>query len=283
MSATEVTMSEATMGPGGYRILELLSEAGGVNNCGIYLAAAPSTDDLVICKQRDDGDVWVEAHVARQLTGFAHLVSLLDYFPASKTNKNHSLYFGYCDQGTLEDLRLRHYLFQTKIPESFIWHVLLSMAKALEACHTGLGKPDWEPIAHRDVHRGNILLSAPKDPAEQYPEVYLADFGRAEMGVARNQEAMQSDIAHLAFTVFDLCSADEEHGPEIVNDLKSRVENGLFGYSEELRVVLSILMDYQEAEDEDIARRPIEELVPWIEELRGRAEMQEYEGELILE
>ncbi|PVI03259.1 hypothetical protein DM02DRAFT_652709 [Periconia macrospinosa] len=280
MSSVEITRSEPVP-PAGYSLVRRLVEAGGRFNCGIYLFKALCSDEHIICKQTESGDSYTEAHIARQVRDFPHVVPIVDFIPANKFQEKHSLYFRYCNQGTLENLRLRHHNLPGSFPESFLWHVLLSIAKALEACHTGLGRADWVPIAHRDIHRGNILLSKSQDPTARYPEVFLADFGLAKYG--GTQKELQGDIASLGFTVYDLSSVYDRHEEEVWNDLKERVENGEWVYSDELALVLGILMDYWWNGDDDIVRRPIEKLVPWIVEMWERADLRYDHGELMVE
>ncbi|KAK4565669.1 hypothetical protein LTR86_003517 [Recurvomyces mirabilis] len=91
----------------------------------------------------------------------------------------------YCNGGTLVS-------FQKKYPEAittaFIWHVGLQLMRA--ACYLHFGTHDlnkmervhsWPQIYHADIYGCNILLKAGPDPTSgEFPDVVIADFGRAK-------------------------------------------------------------------------------------------------------
>ncbi|KAI0535806.1 hypothetical protein GGR58DRAFT_529071 [Xylaria digitata] len=111
-------------------------------------------------------------------------------------NGTDSLYFKFYNGGTLETLRESYVERQQAIPESFVWHVLLTLIEAVRYLMTGArpGTDDeidgWNPICHRDINLGNIFVHYPaRDPSEEepvegfqdnaFPEVILGNFGRA--------------------------------------------------------------------------------------------------------
>ena len=114
--------------------------------------------------------------------------SLLTLAP---TFQSASLYLEYCELGTLHDLikkyvehNKRNLREQAHMPEPFIWHVLESMASALQYIHHGIGSDGkqvelarvWPCIVHHDIKPDNIFLR--KSESCHYPKIVLADFVR---------------------------------------------------------------------------------------------------------
>ena len=67
--------------------------------------------------------------------------------------------------------------------ENFIWHVMLSISKALMFLHFGKRRPrehvsHWDPICHMNLHPKNIFLSN-EGRSNAHPRVVLGDFGRS--------------------------------------------------------------------------------------------------------
>ena len=135
-----------------------------------------------------------------------------------------TLYMYYYDLGSLNKMIKRytshrkncqvHSSACLRVPEAFVWHVLHSLANALQFLHYGIdsndrrdppqlkSKAEWPPVMHRDIKPDNILLRAepgllylddnPSRPVlyphrpfniedtggshRTYPKVVLADF-----------------------------------------------------------------------------------------------------------
>jgi serine/threonine protein kinase len=109
----------------------------------------------------------------------------------------HKFYNG----GTLSDLLTQYVAARRMVPETFIWHVLAHVGRALSWLHTGRipkktlhprhtaeTDPDWKPICHYDLHAHNIFLHYPTDQEkkadprlEQFndskPQIIVGDFG----------------------------------------------------------------------------------------------------------
>ncbi|KAI0120528.1 hypothetical protein F4776DRAFT_632985 [Hypoxylon sp. NC0597] len=84
------------------------------------------------------------------------------------------------------------------LPESFCWHVLISVLKALAWLHNGsrdvevvegrpamLPNPDWEPMLHRNITPANIFLMYPRRD-EWYGKCKLGNYGRLNISSHNN-------------------------------------------------------------------------------------------------
>ncbi|KAL8893757.1 MAG: hypothetical protein Q9192_004954 [Flavoplaca navasiana] len=141
----------------------------------------------------------LEAHILQDLlpTPHPHIVQMFGY---TCTPRKTMMIYEYCILGDLQDVLESHFRRQALIPEGFIWHVYVAIAKALAYLHTGyiipshhsnsptnsdadslalLQKYDepWTPILHRDIKPENIFLRP--SPSTTYPTPLLADFGLA--------------------------------------------------------------------------------------------------------
>lgn len=91
----------------------------------------------------------------------------------------------YCDMGDLHHVIEKFETVGRSLPEPFIWHVFMCMAKALVLCHTGANdyvgrrpQDDFEYIIHGDIKPNNIFFTS--RPGALYPEAVLGDFGGAK-------------------------------------------------------------------------------------------------------
>lgn len=246
-----------------YVLLTDFGKAGGHNNEGISLVQNTKTGEKFICKEIVARKAKPELIASQRMNGFDHIIQLRDHIP-SQLNKldslgedihHHKLYFEHCDLGSLTNLLKRHEVEQQRIPESFIWHVLLSMAKALQACHAGPKKSEkWVPIAHRDVMAGNILFSSSSNTnTDRFPRVLLSDFGASIEYQLPDSMLQRKDIGDLAESIYDMCFCAWD------------VENAKLGYSEELQGVLAVMDVYWEDSPEQTAKFN-SGFVSWVEE-----------------
>lgn len=265
-----------------YVTLAHFGEAGGHNNKGISLVQNVKTGEKLICKAVLAQKAKPELTASQRLNGFDNIVQLRDHIPSSKKQPDslgqdirlRKLYFEHCDLGSLANLLKRHELAQQRIPESFIWHVLLSMAKALRACHTGPATKNekWVPIAHRDVMAGNILFSSSSSPRidkGRFPRVLLSDFGASIEYQSPDPMLHRKDISDLAESIYEMCFCAWD------------VEVAKLGYSDELQGVLAVMDVYWEDTPEQ-ATKFNSGFVSWVEENKDQARMAEFEGKVIL-
>ncbi|KAK8120107.1 hypothetical protein PG999_004227 [Apiospora kogelbergensis] len=119
--------------------------------------------------------------------------------------------YDYCNAGTLENLfqpQVRvfprndesHYQVPTMqdqfLPESFCWHVLCSVLKALAWLHDGIREDlnpdteeyevfdagvDWHTILHRDITPANIFFRHPHTMSETYGQCKLGNLSKAHV------------------------------------------------------------------------------------------------------
>lgn len=136
------------------------------------------------------GSARVEAHIAARLRGFRnphlnYIIAYLEFQHPPGSEPQRILYVKYSDMGSLGRLMAKYEQARQRVPEEFIWHVFLSMAKALSTLHFGTSEALNRPfrpedrlfnhITHFDVKPDNIFLSEAPDQA--YPLVVLGDFG----------------------------------------------------------------------------------------------------------
>ncbi|KAH7411750.1 kinase-like domain-containing protein [Phaeosphaeria sp. MPI-PUGE-AT-0046c] len=138
---------------------------------------------------------------------------------------------------------------KSHVPELFLWHVFESLLAAVHYCHTGPTDQHpgtWDPIYHRDIILGNVLLISHDSPDTPYSTVKLADFGCAmsRYEVEENHfkvedlpEACESalapegavasaaaDVWQVGLTVLRLLAATQLNCEEIKLDMKQLVE-----------------------------------------------------------
>jgi serine/threonine protein kinase len=90
------------------------------------------------------------------------------------------LFLEYCDRGTLVDYREALSKKQQPVAEGMIWHVSISLGRALAFLHSGYPNTRTRnyAIAHRDIKPENVLLKT--NPTQPFNLVVkLGDFGMA--------------------------------------------------------------------------------------------------------
>jgi hypothetical protein len=195
-----------------------------------------------------------------------------------------SLYVDYYPLGTLQDFKNRHQIEylrrpadivgareQALLPEAFIWHVLLSLMRALAYLATGYrtelddgtvrARKNRRPLLHRDVTHHNVLMRRPLRArgkgGDMYPEVALSDFGLAMAAdylapeherIRREEKDMRAmDPLNDAETTLDDLKGriDVRRLGEIVDEMRyyDVAKEGDRFYSQHLRDALALAMD----------------------------------------
>ncbi|KAI1752718.1 hypothetical protein F4782DRAFT_546346 [Xylaria castorea] len=147
----------------------------------------------------------------------------------------YSIYFKYYNGASLLHLYEAYQNDLRPVPESFVWHVFLTLIEAVRYLHRGVrpgtdDEPDeWRSIYNRDIAMNNIFLHYPERPDSEpcpqmgfeenaFPEAVLGDFGEGGIHgddpdilfVGRwNQEDLQEwqDTYAIFNIVKELCMA----------------------------------------------------------------------------
>ncbi|KAF2168403.1 hypothetical protein M409DRAFT_21154 [Zasmidium cellare ATCC 36951] len=157
------------------------------------------SESISLIRSKDDGRLYIEKQVRtdgiyrkrteaevqtlKAVRGHPNLNKLVEY--EVKANGICSIILEYCDGGALDARIAEIESHGHHFSEAGVWHVLLSVAKALPFMHTGVKDverdqpdPDWDTIAHLDLKPQNIFLSSDRMENGQR-RIVLADFGCA--------------------------------------------------------------------------------------------------------
>ena len=125
-----------------------------------------------------DGQRPLEVRILKDILPLHRSILNLYYWSKIPEKRKVHLYYEYCSGGSLDRLIPKGR--PGSLPESFIWHVFLQLAEALEVLHH-LGT---QKVVHRDVKPENVFLGFPYSTAQSrnsYPSVRLGDFGLATL------------------------------------------------------------------------------------------------------
>lgn len=132
-----------------------------------------------------------------------------------------SMIYEWCSHGSLKQLLDKPPVERTEegfLPEGFVWHVALSMLRAITWLHSGLRErmiltqgtdttrrrwyrtdEDWMPILHRNIEPGSIYFQAPQGN-ESYGMCKLGDFSRCFVSGAAS-DALTVDSKEVLATL----------------------------------------------------------------------------------
>ncbi|KAL8924103.1 MAG: hypothetical protein Q9208_004240 [Pyrenodesmia sp. 3 TL-2023] len=128
-----------------------------------------------------------EIHVLKTIIANRH-PRLPTLFHANTSLAELHIWQDYADGGDLAQLGAFFRDRRRRVPEGFVWHVLIQLSSALAYLHEGLllsSTPDapppsgWEPVLHRDIKPENIFLKLVSTENHIYPNLILGDFGLA--------------------------------------------------------------------------------------------------------
>ncbi|RYC62824.1 hypothetical protein CHU98_g3388 [Xylaria longipes] len=200
----------------------------------------------------------------------------------------YSIYFKYYNGAALTSL---FYTYQNElrpVPESFIWHVFLTLIEAVRYLHRGVrpgtdDEPDeWTPLYHRDIAMNNVFLHYPERPDSEpcpqmgfeenaFPEVIVGDLGDGGIegddpdsykGGRWNSDTLEEwqDTYAIFSVVKELCMAHihwrithKDFIPEGVDcdDINGYMEQGHVPYSDDLFNMLK-LWEFENCKDSSI-------------------------------
>ncbi|KAF1846049.1 kinase-like protein [Cucurbitaria berberidis CBS 394.84] len=168
-----------------FRKICILSDADGgpslgAFNSGIELVQTKYSGTYCVCKKFKADDVARgyaarEIDILRRLSGPDNINAFVDYYLKPATREA-AVFSRFCDCGNLWYLIKRYKHDNRSFPESFVWHVFISLVNAIAHMHHGGGgNTNWNWVIHRDLWPANVFLGK-LDP-DVYPRVVLGDFG----------------------------------------------------------------------------------------------------------
>lgn len=236
-----------------YRIEKVLDSGkggpdaiGGCNN-GVYLVRHRQSGKLRVEKRIPVEKGLRSLKLEREILLLEVLQhpNIMGFADAYIVPRHMSLYMEYCDLGSLHTMIVRYLHHQQPpstvcVPEAFIWHILHSLASALQYLHWGIDKsdskgppgpkfaPNWYAVLHRDIKPDNILFRTVAPPPRSllyphwpchkadpegsrgvYPKVVLADFVSAVPLMLSFLTPNQ--FAHIMFST--ICANSHCHPP----------------------------------------------------------------------
>lgn len=175
-----------------FHVVNRLGSDGGANNQGIAIVQRKRDGRVLVRKTLcETGNPlshprdWLREMKLLQRLRHPNICAFIE---ASITPTLGRLYMEFCNYGNLSDFKNNMNQLQRGVPESFVWHVLKSLTKALCYIHLGFRNsdevmhsrhssvPGWEGVLHRDIKDSNVFLRPTSGP---YPEIKLGDFGLA--------------------------------------------------------------------------------------------------------
>ena len=289
-----------------FTLVRKLDNPGGRNHAGIFLVKDRLKHDRLTILKRLSPEWGINEAEILQRLDHPHVVKLVHFEPATpdaderkwpkellspspdptrlflwELDEHDCLYLELCsveirsqELHNLEDLVDELVGRDQKLPEMFVWQILVAILKALCYLHFGVDDPmtdspvhDWERVAHGDINMGNIFLADPlppqaptagsssvepapssvsapssSSPPKVYPRIVLGDFGEASSG---HNDYRKRDLEQFKRLVYDLCQKEdtEERGDLEGEGLGDQSQWNK--YSENLRKIVIPLNDLQ--------------------------------------
>lgn len=160
----------------------------GGGNKGLTIVEHMQTRKLYVLKKflsHDPVAAIHEVQILRQLSYLPHtssgIMPLQDYYLEFYKDRcglnavSGGIVTEFCRYGTLGHIIHKYRRTTEYIPEAFVWHVFISLARALESIEHGHDHPNWNRVLHQDLWPANVFLYG--QCSGSYPFVVLGDFG----------------------------------------------------------------------------------------------------------
>ncbi|KAH7117721.1 kinase-like domain-containing protein [Dendryphion nanum] len=182
--------------PSVYKVLRSLGHGGGGMNDGILIVRNRQTNEVQVEKKldrklmaRDERYNEIGILIALDRNGLGHKnITRMLSFLAKPQLSFASVWIEYCDLGSMSGMINHYRCRQEWVAPEFAWHILNSLARAVNYCHygplDGSRRHNWNMIIHHDIKPDNVFLQT--IPGRSWPRVKLGDFGAAEMLTEQN-------------------------------------------------------------------------------------------------
>ncbi|KAK4549470.1 hypothetical protein LTR36_006467 [Oleoguttula mirabilis] len=152
--------------------------------------------EKVVCREHLDAEDRLDRDSIRDVESIMNhpnLVNLKDHSGFGQLNVRKETAWEICDAGTLNSLILAH---GDGLPESLIWHTLVSLLQAVRYLNTGRSRFDdrdgaaagWKPIVHNAINPANIFYCQ----ARTEPGFKTPTYGRCKLGNFSRAMAIES-------------------------------------------------------------------------------------------
>jgi serine/threonine protein kinase len=204
-----------------WKVVKTLNDAQGYFNQGVHLVKDLKDNCQYTCVMKVlPSEAMFSGYAAREigilyLLDHPNIIQFQDAYEPFHRNRHGAPWVvtDFCNGGTLETCMAKNRTPGLCVPELFVWHVFESLVDAIQYCHIGpqdldpelWDTADWDPIYHRDIIPGNILLSNDKNTTDNsYPTIVLADFGCA---------VSKSEIEEKGLAINDMPEIDSDAIP----------------------------------------------------------------------
>ncbi|KAK5123509.1 hypothetical protein LTR85_002547 [Meristemomyces frigidus] len=153
--------------------------------------------EKIMCREHIDEEDKLDAEAVRDVAtimNHPNLVNLVDHSGFGGLNVRKETAWELCEAGTLNSLILAH---GDGLPESLVWHTLVSLLQAVRYLNTGRESGDnrdgaaagWKPIVHNAINPANIFYCQPRTE----PGYMTPTYGRCKLGNFSRSMVIESE------------------------------------------------------------------------------------------
>ncbi|KAG0274236.1 G2-specific serine/threonine protein kinase, partial [Linnemannia exigua] len=153
----------------------------------------------------------------------------------------------YCEGGDLASVIKRHREKQTRVPEEFVWNIMVQLILALHECHHGTTTNEEthqvtpRPILHRDLKPDNVFLDGKHNvklgdfglsrsltnPQKAFAQTYVGTpFYMSPELISEFTYDAKSDIWSLGCVIYELCALEPPFLADTQAQLSARIKEG---------------------------------------------------------